>query len=86
MRDIDSAVGRLDNILMSVYTVVVGIFFAVLIDTSISTLLSGAAAFIIALSWLIGPTAQEVLCSVIFLFSLQRSISPILLPPVEAKR
>ena len=68
MRDIDSAVGRLDNILMSVYTVVVGIVFAVVIDTSVSALLSGAAAFILALSWLIGATAQEVLSSVIFLF------------------
>ena len=85
MRDIDSAVG-LNNILMSIYTIVVGIGFSVVIDTSTSTLLSGAAAFILALSWLIGPTAQEVLSSVIFLFSLQRSISPILLPPVEAKR
>ena len=68
MRDIDSAVGRLDNILMSVYTIVVGIVFAVVLDTAVSALLSGAAAFVLALSWLIGATAQEVLSSVIFLF------------------
>ena len=68
MRDIDSAVGRLDNILMSIYTVVVCIVFAVILDTAVSTMLSGAAAFILALSWLIGASAQEVLSSVIFLF------------------
>jgi len=68
MRDIDSAVGRLDNILMSVYTIVVCIVFAVILDTAVSAMLSGAAAFILALSWLIGASAQEVLSSVIFLF------------------
>jgi hypothetical protein len=68
MRDIDSAVGRLDNILMSIYTVVVFIVFAVILDTALSAMLSGAAAFILALSWLIGASAQEVLSSVIFLF------------------
>ena len=68
MRDIDSAVGRLDNILMNVYTIVIGIFFAVVLDTAVSALLSGAAAFVLALSWLIGASAQEVLSSVIFLF------------------
>ena len=69
MRDIDSAVGRLDNILMSIYTIVVCIVTAVVIEISISALLSGAAAFVLALSWMIGPTAQEVLSSIIFLFA-----------------
>ena len=53
---------------MSVYTIVVGIVFAVVLDTAVSTLLSGAAAFVLALSWLIGASAQEVLSSVVFLF------------------
>ena len=43
MRDVHSAVGRLDIILMSVYTIVVGIVFAVVLDTAVSALLSGAA-------------------------------------------
>ena len=53
---------------MSVYTIVVGIVFAVVLDTAVSALLSGAAAFVLALSWLIGASAQEVLSLVIFLF------------------
>lgn len=68
MRDIDSAVGRLDNILMTIYVVVAGIVFAVTLDAAVSSLLSGAAAFVLALSWLIGSTMQEILSSIIFLF------------------
>jgi len=68
MRDIDSAVGRLDNILMTVYFAVSAIVFAVTLDAAVSTLLSGAAAFVLALSWLIGSSMQEVLASIIFLF------------------
>ena len=53
---------------MSVYTIEVDIVFAVVTDTTVSALLSGAAAFVLALSWLIGASAQEVLSSVTFLF------------------
>ncbi|KAG8786733.1 hypothetical protein FRC15_010801 [Serendipita sp. 397] len=68
MRDIDSAVGRLDNILMTLYVGAAGVVFAVTLDAAVSTLLSGAAAFILALSWLIGASMQEILASIIFLF------------------
>ncbi|KIM30449.1 hypothetical protein M408DRAFT_66234 [Serendipita vermifera MAFF 305830] len=68
MRDIDSAVGRLDNILMTIYVAVAAIVFAVTLDAAVSTLLTGAAGFLLALSWLIGASMQEVLASIIFLF------------------
>ncbi|CAG7850530.1 Uncharacterized MscS family protein C2C4.17c [Serendipita indica DSM 11827] len=68
MRDIDSAVGRLDNILMTIYVAAAGVVFAVILDAAVSTLLSGAAAFVLALSWLIGSSMQEILASIIFLF------------------
>lgn len=68
MRDIDSAVGRLDNILMTIYIAVAGIVFAVTLDAAVSTLLTGAAGFLLALSWLIGASMQEILASIIFLF------------------
>ncbi|KDQ21736.1 hypothetical protein BOTBODRAFT_212160 [Botryobasidium botryosum FD-172 SS1] len=68
MADVDSAVGRLDNILMSVYTIVVILFIAVALNPSVSTLLAGAGTFVLGLSWLIGATASEVLNSIIFLF------------------
>lgn len=68
MSDIDSAVGRLDNILMTIYVFIATVVFAVTLDAAVSTLLSGAAAFILALSWLIGASMQEILASIIFLF------------------
>ncbi|TFY54037.1 hypothetical protein EVG20_g9871 [Dentipellis fragilis] len=63
MRDLDSAVGRLDNILMSVYVVIAILILAVaLIDRHAST------PHRTGLSWLIGGSLAEVLTSIIFLF------------------
>ncbi|GAA5915882.1 hypothetical protein JCM5296_002522 [Sporobolomyces johnsonii] len=68
MRDIDSAVGRLDNIIMSLWYVISILIIAGLLDASFNTLVASAGTFILGLSWLIGTTAQEVLASSIFLF------------------
>ncbi|BGP00641.1 hypothetical protein NBRC10513v2_006440 [Rhodotorula toruloides] len=68
MRDIDSAVGRLDNIIMSIWYVVAILIMVGLLDASFQTMIAGAGTFILGLSWLIGTTAQEILASVIFLF------------------
>lgn len=43
MRDLDSAVGRLDNILMSVYVVVAALIFAVALVRAKSTDVRGCA-------------------------------------------
>lgn len=68
MKDLDSAVGRLDNILMSLYYLVVAIIFAVAVEAKLSTLITGFGTLILGLSWLIGGSLQEVLTSIIFLF------------------
>ncbi|TEB38382.1 hypothetical protein FA13DRAFT_1726059 [Coprinellus micaceus] len=68
MRDLDSAVGRLDNILMSVYVVVALLIFAVALEAQLATIITGAGTLILGLSWLIGGSLQEVLTSIIFLF------------------
>ncbi|KAF8313471.1 hypothetical protein DL93DRAFT_2081192 [Clavulina sp. PMI_390] len=68
MKDVDSATKRLDAILMTLYFFVVLLVFAVMLDASISTLVTGAGTFLLGLSWLIGGSAQEVLTSIIFLF------------------
>ncbi|GAA5954951.1 hypothetical protein JCM21900_005944 [Sporobolomyces salmonicolor] len=68
MRDIDSAVGRLDSIIMSLWYVISILIIAGLLDASFNTLVASAGTFILGLSWLIGTTAQEVLASSIFLF------------------
>ncbi|KAF8629659.1 hypothetical protein AX17_005598 [Amanita inopinata Kibby_2008] len=68
MRDLDSAVGRLDNILMSVYVIVAIIVLAIALEAQLATLVTGAGTLVLGLSWLIGGSLQEVLSSIIFLF------------------
>ncbi|KAF9460703.1 hypothetical protein BDZ94DRAFT_1169180 [Collybia nuda] len=68
MRDLDSAVGRLDNILMTVYVIVAILIIAVALEAQLVTLVTGAGTLILGLSWLIGGSLQEVLTSIIFLF------------------
>ncbi|KAI0675104.1 Mechanosensitive ion channel-domain-containing protein [Trametes maxima] len=68
MRDLDSAVGRLDNILMSLYFIVVLLIFAVALEASLATLITSAGTLVLGLSWLIGSSLAEVLTSIIFLF------------------
>ncbi|KAF9531655.1 Mechanosensitive ion channel-domain-containing protein [Crepidotus variabilis] len=68
MRDLDSAVGRLDNIFMSLYFIIAAIIVAICLDASFTSVLTGAGTLVLGLSWLIGGSLQEVLTSIIFLF------------------
>ncbi|TDL26257.1 hypothetical protein BD410DRAFT_784344 [Rickenella mellea] len=68
MQDLDSAVGRLDNILMSLYVIIAIVIIAVALEAQVATLLTGAGTLVLGLSWLIGGSLQEVLTSIIFLF------------------
>lgn len=68
MRDVDSAVGRLDQILMSLWYIVAILIIISLLDVSFATIIAGAGTLVLGLSWLIGTTAQEILASCIFLF------------------
>ncbi|GAA6010882.1 hypothetical protein JCM10207_003974 [Rhodosporidiobolus poonsookiae] len=68
MRDIDSAVGRLDSIIMTIWYLASILIMAGLLDASFKTFAASAGTFILGLSWLIGTTMQEILASIIFLF------------------
>lgn len=68
MRDIDSAVARLDGIIMTLWWVISALIIAGLLDASFNALVASAGTFVLGLSWLIGTTAQEVIASSIFLF------------------
>ncbi|EGG03241.1 uncharacterized protein MELLADRAFT_65659 [Melampsora larici-populina 98AG31] len=68
MRDLDSAVGRLDSILMFIWYFISLLIIIALLDVSFQTMLASAGTLTLGLSWLIGATAQEVLSSVVFLF------------------
>ena len=72
MRDLDSAVGRLDNILMTLYFIVAVLIIAVCLEAQVVTLITGAGTLVLGLSWLIGSSLSEVLTSIIFLFIKHR--------------
>ena len=50
MRDLDSAVGRLDNILMSLYVVIAAVILAVALEAQVSTLIAGAGTLVLGTS------------------------------------
>ena len=49
MRDLDSAVGRLDNIFMSLYFVVAILIFAVMLDAQVATLITSASTLVLGM-------------------------------------
>ncbi|GAW01584.1 serine threonine protein kinase [Lentinula edodes] len=59
MQDLDSAVGRLDNIFMSLYVVVAVLIIAVVLDAQFSTLITSVGTLVLGLSWLIGGSLTE---------------------------
>ncbi|PWY89105.1 hypothetical protein BO70DRAFT_285765 [Aspergillus heteromorphus CBS 117.55] len=68
LKDLDSVVGRLDNILEFFVIIIALIVFLTLISTSAAGVLTSAGSSILALSWLFSATAQEFLQSIIFVF------------------
>lgn len=68
LKDLDSVVGRLDDVFMFVVVVIVILVFISLISTSAAGVLTSAGSTVLALSWLFSATAQEFLQSVIFVF------------------
>lgn len=68
LKDLDSVVSRLDNVLEFFVIVISIIVFLTLISTSAAGVLTSAGSSVLALSWLFSATAQEFLQSVIFVF------------------
>lgn len=68
MRDLDSAVGRLDNMLMTVYVIAAILIIAVALQAKLLSVITGVGTLVLGTSWLIGSSLAEVLTSIIFLF------------------
>nr|POF12998.1 putative mscs family protein [Quercus suber] len=68
LKDLDSVVGKLDDIFMFVVFIIVVLVFISIISTSAATAITSAGSAVLALSWLFSATAQEFLQSVIFVF------------------
>lgn len=68
LKDLDSVVSKLDDVLFFIVCVITILVFISLISTSAAGVLTSAGSAVLALSWLFSATAQEFLQSVIFVF------------------
>ncbi|KAA8573818.1 hypothetical protein EYC84_005374 [Monilinia fructicola] len=68
LKDLDSVVSKLDDILLFIVVVITILVFISLISTSASGVLTSAGSSVLALSWLFSATAQEFLQSIVFVF------------------
>ncbi|EXJ78194.1 hypothetical protein A1O3_09355 [Capronia epimyces CBS 606.96] len=68
LKDLDSVVSKLDDILFIVVAVITILVLISLISTSAAGVLTSAGSAVLALSWLFSATAQEFLQSCIFVF------------------
>ncbi|KIX98961.1 uncharacterized protein Z520_05422 [Fonsecaea multimorphosa CBS 102226] len=68
LKDLDSVVSKLDDVLFFVVGVITVLVLISLISTSAAGVLTSAGSAVLALSWLFSATAQEFLQSCIFVF------------------
>lgn len=68
LKDLDSVVGKLDDVFMFLVVVITILVFISLISTSAAGVLTSAGSTVLALSWLFSTTATEFLQSCIFVF------------------
>lgn len=68
LKDLDSVVGKLDEILFFVVCIITILVLLSLISTSAAGVLTSAGSAVLALSWLFSATAQEFLQSCVFVF------------------
>ncbi|RMZ79374.1 hypothetical protein DV738_g3341, partial [Chaetothyriales sp. CBS 135597] len=68
LKDLDSVVGKLDDVLFFIVLVVAILVLISLISTSAAGVLTSAGSAVLALSWLFSATAQEFLQSCVFVF------------------
>ncbi|RMZ78011.1 hypothetical protein DV737_g4100, partial [Chaetothyriales sp. CBS 132003] len=68
LKDLDSVVGKLDDVLFFIVLVVAVLVLISLLSTSAAGVLTSAGSAVLALSWLFSATAQEFLQSCVFVF------------------
>ena len=68
MRDVDSAIRKLDDVLVVVVFILAIFIMISFLDTKFATTLSTAGTALLSLSFIFAVTCQEVLASILFLF------------------
>ncbi|KIW14588.1 hypothetical protein PV08_07372 [Exophiala spinifera] len=68
LKDLDSVVSRLDDVLLFIVFIITVLVFISLISTAAAGVLTSAGSLVLGLSWLFSSTAQEFLQSCVFVF------------------
>ena len=68
MRDVDSAIGKLDDVLVVVVLIIAIFVMISFLNTNFATTLATAGTALLSLSFIFAVTCQEVLASILFLF------------------
>ena len=68
MRDVDSAIGKLDDVLVAVVFIITIFIFISFLNTNFTTTLATAGTILLSLSFIFSASCQEILASILFLF------------------
>jgi hypothetical protein len=68
MRDVDSAIRKLDDALVVVVFLIAIFIFISFLNTNFATTLATAGTALLSLSFIFAVTCQEILASILFLF------------------
>lgn len=68
MRDVDSAIRKLDDVLVVVVFIIAIFIFISFLNTNFATTLATAGTALLSLSFIFAVTCQEILASILFLF------------------
>lgn len=68
MRDVDSAIQKLDDVLVVVVFIIAVLIFIAFLNTDFATTLATAGTALLSLSFVFSVTCQEILASILFLF------------------
>lgn len=68
MRDVDSAIRKLDDVLVIVVFIAMILIFIAFLNTNFGTTLATAGTALLSLSFIFATTCQEILASILFLF------------------
>jgi len=68
MRDVDSAIGKLDDVLVVVVLIIAIFVMISFLNSNFATTLATAGTALLSLSFIFAVTCQEILASILFLF------------------
>lgn len=69
LRDVDLALGKLDRVGLGIVGIIAVLTFISFLDTSFATILAAFGTTLLSLSFVFSTSAQELMSSIIFLFS-----------------